>query len=95
MEYQNFMMSKTSLIKITKEFNKKLLKQIDEIKLPVLDDYLSSKYAFASNKFVCEYCNFVGKNQQSKSAHLRGCGERKRIMAEKGGGKEQVIVCDT
>jgi len=95
MEYQNFMMSKTSLIKITKEFNKKLLKQIDEIKLPVLDDYLSSKYAFSSNKFVCEYCNFVGKNQQSKSAHLRGCGERKRIMAEKGGGKEQVIVCDT
>ena len=95
MEYQNFMMSKTSLIKITKEFNKKLLKQIDEIKLPVLDDYLSSKYAFSSNKFVCEYCNFVGKNQQSKSAHLRGCGERKRIIAEKGGGKEQVIVCDT
>ena len=94
-EYQNFAASKTSLIKLTKEFNKKFLKQIEEIKMPTLEDYLSSKYAFSSNKFVCEYCGFIGKNQQSKSAHLRGCVERKRIMKEKTEGQEQVIVCET
>ena len=94
-EYQNFASSKTALIKLTKEFNKKFMKQIEEIKLPTLEDYLSSKYAFSSNKFVCEYCGFIGKNQQSKSAHLRGCAERKRIMKEKTDCEEKVIVCET
>ena len=79
-EYQNFITQKTSLIKITKDFNKRILKQIDELKLPSLEDYLSRKYSFSSNKYVCEYCNFVGKNQQSKSAHLRGCVERKKKL---------------
>lgn len=77
-EYQNFVSSKTSLIKLTKEFNQKFLKQIDEINMPELEKYLSGKYSVASSKFVCEYCNFVGKNQQSKSAHLRGCAEKKK-----------------
>lgn len=94
-EYQNFVSSKTSLIKLTKEFNKKLLKQIDDLKLQSLEDYLSSKFAFASNKFVCEYCGFVGKNQQSKSAHLRGCAEKKRIEAQKQSGDANVIYCQT
>ncbi len=94
-EYQNFVSSKTALIKLTKDFNKKLLKQIDDLKLPSLEDYLSSKFAFASNKFVCEYCGFVGKNQQSKSAHLRGCAEKKRIEAQKKTGDGNVIYCQT
>ena len=96
LEYQNFITAKTSITKLAKEFNKKLLKQIDDIKLPSLEDYLSSKYSFSSSKFVCEYCNFVGKNQQSKSAHLRGCTERKRIEKEKETGeKTNVIYCET
>ena len=92
LEYQNFITSKTALTKLAKEFNKKLLKQIDDIKLPSLEDYLSSKYSFSSSKFVCEYCNFVGKNQQSKSAHLRGCVERKRIEKEKETGQKSNII---
>ena len=95
LEYQKFVSSKTTLIKLTKEFNKKFLKQIDEIQLPSLEDFLSKKFSFASNKFVCEYCGFVGKNQQSKSAHLRGCAERKRVLAEKSGNKQNVIYCKT
>tara|TARA_Y100000591_G_scaffold333222_1_gene374766 strand:- start:2000 stop:3505 length:1506 start_codon:yes stop_codon:yes gene_type:complete len=94
-EYQNFVSSKTALIKLSKEFNKKLLKQIDDLKLPSLEDYLSSKFAFASNKFVCEFCGFVGKNQQSKSAHLRGCAEKKRIEASKSGQGDNIIYCET
>ena len=83
LEYKNFITSKTSLIKLAKDFNKKLLRQIDEIKLPTLEDYLSTKYSVSSDKFICEYCNFIGKNQQSKSAHLRGCAEKKRIDSGK------------
>lgn len=76
-EYQNFVSSKSSLIKLAKEFNQKLIKQIEDIKMPSLENYLSSKYSFSSNKFICEFCSFVGKNQQSKSAHIRGCAEKK------------------
>ena len=82
-KYKNFITSKTSLIKLAKDFNKKLLRQIDDIKLPTLEDYLSTKYSVSSDKFICEYCNFIGKNQQSKSAHLRGCAEKKRIDSGK------------
>lgn len=92
-EYQNFVSSKTSLIKLAKEFNQKLIKQIEEIKMPTLENYLSSKYSFSSNKFVCEFCSFVGKNQQSKSAHLRGCVERKKIEKQKGGKSGEQIIC--
>ena len=77
-EFQNFTTSKLALTKLAKDFNKKFLKQVEEIKMPTLEDYLSTKYAFSSNKFVCEYCSFVGKNQQSKSAHLRGCFAKKK-----------------
>ena len=83
LEYKNFTTSKTALIKLAKDFNKKLLRQIDEIQLPTLEDYLSTKYSVSSDKYICEYCNFIGKNQQSKSAHLRGCAEKKRIEAQK------------
>lgn len=93
-EYQNFVSNKTSLIKLAKEFNKKFMKQIDDIKMPTLEDYLSTKYAFSSNKFVCEFCSFIGKNQQSKSAHLRGCVERKRLLSSKKN-VDTVIICDT
>tara|TARA_Y100000817_G_C16841282_1_gene538143 strand:+ start:189 stop:1655 length:1467 start_codon:yes stop_codon:yes gene_type:complete len=94
-EYQNFVSAKSSLIKLSKDFHKKFLKQIDDIKLPSLEDYLSRKYSFSSNKFICEYCNFIGKNQQSKSAHLRGCLVRKKVLAEKNSGKKNVIFCKT
>ena len=77
-EYQNFVSSKSALTKLAKEFNQKFIKQIDDIKMPSLENYLSSKYSFSSSKFECEFCSFVGKNQQSRSAHLRGCKERKK-----------------
>lgn len=91
-EYQNFVASKIKLIKLSKEFNQNFLKQIDEIKLPNLENYLSSKYAFSSNKFICEYCSYVGKNQQSKAAHLRGCVEKKKLDEAKGTGSETICI---
>jgi hypothetical protein len=91
-EFQNFTAAKMALTKLAKDFNKKFLKQVEEIKMPTLEDYLSTKYAFSSNKFVCEYCSFVGKNQQSKSAHLRGCFAKKKH--EKGQAPNIVITSE-
>ncbi len=90
-EYQNFRTSKLSLIKMAKEFNKNILKEIDDIKIPTLDDYLTKMFAFScNNKFECEYCGFVGKNKQSKSAHMRACQVRKQKE-----GNVTEIVCNT
>lgn len=88
-EYQTFVSSKTAIVKLAKDFNKNLIKQVDDIKMPALEGLLSSKFSFASNKFVCEYCGFLGKNQQSKSAHLRGCVEKKKLDKKQIEQKEQ------
>ena len=77
-EYQAFITAKAGVMKLAKEFNRNLTKQMDDILMPSLENYLSTKFSFSSNKFSCEYCSFVGKNQQSKSAHLRGCPEKKK-----------------
>tara|TARA_R110002074_G_scaffold83641_7_gene186028 strand:- start:8764 stop:10173 length:1410 start_codon:yes stop_codon:yes gene_type:complete len=76
-EYQAFIANKLTLIKIIKDFNQKILKQLDDTKIPSLEEYLSTRYATSTSKFVCEYCGFVAKNAAAKSAHLRGCSTKK------------------
>ena len=76
-EYQAFVASKLSLVKLIKDFNQKILKQLDDTKIPSLEQYLSTRYATSTSKYVCEYCGFVAKNAAAKSAHLRGCNARK------------------
>ena len=75
-EYQNFLSKKNKTIKMAKEFIQTLVKQIEEFTIPSLETYLVSKYSVSSSKFVCEFCGFMGKNQQSKSAHMRGCTKK-------------------
>jgi len=48
-----------------------------------LENYLSTRYTFSVGKMVCEYCNFIAKNQQALSAHHRGCTVRKSMVEEK------------
>ncbi len=76
-EYQSFIQSKLSLIKLIKDFNQKILKQLEDIKITSLEEYLSTRYASATSKYVCEYCGFIAKNAAAKSAHLRGCVTKK------------------
>ena len=75
-EYQNFLSKKNKTIKMAKEFIQTLVKQLEEFTIPSLETYLASKYSLSSSKFVCEFCGFMGKNQQSKSAHMRGCSKK-------------------
>ena len=76
-EYQVFIANKLTLIKIIKDFNQKILKQLDDTKIPSLEEYLSTRYATSTSKYICEYCGFVAKNSAAKSAHLRGCVSKK------------------
>jgi hypothetical protein len=76
-EFQKFIASKLGIIRLSKEFNKNLLKQLDEITMPTLESFLSTKYSVSSSKYTCQFCSYIGKNRQALSAHLRGCKEKK------------------
>lgn len=86
-EYQNYVLQKSNMSKLVKDFNQKMLKQIDDINLPSLEDYLITRYAFSTSKFTCEYCDKVAKNQASLSAHQRGCAKKKFME-----GDENVVI---
>ena len=77
-EYQAFIQNKLQIIKMVKDFNTKILKQLDDMKIISLEKYLSTRYATATSKYTCEFCGFVAKNNASKSAHLRGCVVKKK-----------------
>jgi hypothetical protein len=81
-EYQECCSHKLNILKTIKDFSQKLLKQVDEIHFPNLEHYLSTRYTFSVGKMVCEYCNFVAKNQQALSAHYRGCTVKKNMIGK-------------
>jgi hypothetical protein len=63
-----------------RDFQSKLCKMIEDVRLPSLEEHLSSRYASSSSKYTCQFCEvFQAKNQQSLSAHHRGCPKKKMI----------------
>ena len=82
-EFQECCSQKLNILKTIKDFSQKLLKQVEDINFPNLENYLSTRYTFSVGKMVCEYCNFIAKNQQALSAHHRGCTVRKSMAEEK------------
>ena len=78
-------------MKTIKDFNSKILKQVEDIVIPSLDNYLSTRYASSTSKYVCQYCEYIGKNQQAMSAHQRGCSIKKS-MFEKSDEDAPVVV---
>ena len=65
--------ARLSMIALTRDYSQKMLKNLEEIKIPTLDNYLSSRYATSSSKFVCEYCDFIAKSKAALGAHKRHC----------------------
>jgi hypothetical protein len=73
-EYQLFVEQKLAQLKMVKEFSQKMIKNIEGIELPCLEKMLSSRFGYInSGKFICEKCNFVGKNLLALSVHKRTC----------------------
>jgi len=77
-EYQVYIQQKENMLTILKDFGKKTTLQIEDIKFPELDKYLSQKYAYVKTRcFTCELCNnFTAGSKQSLSAHKRGCSKK-------------------
>lgn len=75
-EFQQVIQQKLILSKCVKDFQVKLQKEIDDIKMPNLFEILSKHFAFSNDiTIICKYCKKIQKNQQALSAHLRGSGE--------------------
>jgi hypothetical protein len=77
-EYANFITHKSSLIDLLKDFQKKMLSQLDEIKFPSLSKFLTQQYGSILNDenefIICNICNsFQASSNKSLSAHQRGC----------------------
>ncbi len=78
-EYQNFINNKLLHIKTIKDFQQKLISQVEDIKVPALEHFLSKLYASSSSKEnTCDYCSYVAKNVRALTAHHRGCAQKKQ-----------------
>ena len=78
-EYQLFISQKEALISVYKDCQKKVLSQMDEIRFPCLDKYLSTKYTNQVQKqgFKCDLCKcFNANNLKALAAHKRGCARK-------------------
>ena len=85
-EFQAFATQKDSLIGVIKDSNRKMLQQVDDMKFPSIEKYLSTKYASTANitkltnQYRCEICRvFVANSLKSMSAHKRGCAKRPKV----------------
>ena len=78
-EYQLFLSQKNALFEVFKESQKKVFAQIDEIRFPSLDKFLSTKYSAPIQKpgLKCDLCKlFNANNLKALAAHKRGCARK-------------------
>ena len=82
-EYQLFVEQKLTQLKMVKEFSQKMIKNIEDLQLPGLEKMLSSRFGYiTSGKFICEKCNFIGKNPLALSVHKRTCDKTNLSASE-------------
>lgn len=71
-QFQLFLNQKELILTTLRESNKKLLTQVEDMKLPDLSLYLNDKYASIQNQqFACEICNLPFQNKRSLAAHKK------------------------
>jgi hypothetical protein len=82
-EFQSFLSKKDNIIASTRENQRKLVSQLEELVLMSLEKYLSTKFAFTKKGFTCEICdNWTGPTKKSLSAHMRACKKTGAIKVD-------------
>jgi hypothetical protein len=82
-EFQLFLTQKNAVIDVFKESQKKVLSQIDELRFPCLDKFLSTKYSAPVQKpgLKCDLCKcFTANNLKALAAHKRGCIRKNTLV---------------
>jgi len=87
-EYSKLCNQKLALIEnlktFTKEMTKKLTEQIEEIKMPALNTFLSTKFgnynvsttADADNALACKHCKKIWGSKGALASHVKGCAKK-------------------
>ena len=71
-QFQLFISQKETVLTTVKEMNKKLMTQIEDMKMPDLSLFLNDKYASIQNQqFCCEICNLPFQNKRSLASHKK------------------------
>ena len=82
-EFQSFLSKKDNIIASTRENQRKLVSQLEELVLMSLEKYLSTKFSFTKKGFTCEICdNWTGPTKKSLSAHMRACKKTGSIKVD-------------
>ena len=83
-EYLSFNKQKDDIILMSKDYQKKLIGQLENLKMNALNKYLSTKYSNNEKTgFTCEYCNvFSASTKKSLSAHVRACKKNHDIKVD-------------
>jgi hypothetical protein len=83
-EYLSFNKQKDEIILMSKDYQKKLIGQLENLKMNALNKYLSTKYSNNEKTgFSCEYCNvFSASTKKSLSAHVRACKKNHDIKVD-------------
>jgi hypothetical protein len=84
-EYGKFSLQKLAFIEnlkiMSKEMTKKLTEQIEDMKMPTLNHFLSAKFGNynvssstdTDNALTCKYCKKVWATKASLASHMKGC----------------------
>jgi hypothetical protein len=81
-EFINYVNQKNNMTKLLKDFSEKMSLSLGDLKMPNLEKYLSTKFAFSSVQTdnVCKYCEkHVAK---SMSQHYRYCTAKKEFDSQ-------------
>lgn len=85
---------KTNILELNKDFQRKLINELDAIQLPSLLSFLKAKFPdqyIDSNQLICDICNtYTSSTNKGLAAHKRAC--KKKSGADNNG---LVILTDT
>lgn len=79
LEHQAFITQKDTITQVMKENQRKVLAQLDDLRLPTLDRFLSTKFVVTSHKpgLLCNLCkHYYANNLKALAAHKRGCARK-------------------
>jgi hypothetical protein len=85
-EYIEFNKQRDEIILTSKDYQKRLISQLENLKMNALNKYLSNKYANVQKTgYTCAHCNiFQAQTKKSLSAHVRACKKQNEIAVETG-----------
>jgi len=83
-EYIEFNKQRDEIILTSKDYQKRLISQLENLKMNALNKYLSNKYANVQKTgYTCVHCNiFQAQTKKSLSAHVRACKKQHEIAID-------------